>query len=125
MPAFSGPVIASNIYLCYGYHNPVCIAQYLADMDLMVNPIKWDQRVSSHLYRSILCQHRMFPTHYLHGLVVLCFVVIIPKVIMGACDSSANIGQGYLIGPGTIICATSVRSIPQQNTIKWEPWGVL
>ena len=45
MLAFSVPVTAGDICLCYGYHNSVCTAQYLADMDLMVNPIKRDQFV--------------------------------------------------------------------------------
>ena len=63
---------------------------------------------------------------------MLCFGVIISKVMMGTCDHSANNRQGYIIGSGTIpmkqpwmICVKYVGTILQQNTKKWEPCDVL
>ena len=71
----------------------------------------------AHILRIILFTHTVYPKKYVHGFVVLCFVVVLQSFIMNSHEVFIHIHQGCFAGIGAIV------RLPQCQWSKPDGYG--
>ena len=71
------------------------------------------------MHRALIKSNTVYPKKYAHGIVVLCFVVVMQLFIMNSHEVFIHIHQGCFAGTGTIV------RLPQCQWNKPDGYGII